>query len=1201
MNARRVLGVVVVLMGSVAWAVNSSTWTVDAAGNWTAIGNWDAGLVPNAVGDIARFGGAITADRVVTLDAVQTVGRIVFDNANRYTIGGTSNLHVDDVGHIASINLLEGSHTITSPIFMTDNLRVTVAGGSTLTTSGNIGLNTVFYAPTNQTLGYGSIIKQGEGVWAVSGGSWTQGRDHAAYANPALFIAEGTLRIDSGNPLGQSGRQAVIAAGATVQLAGGSYGAAHTLLDGGTITGSNNFNADIMGIYVTGGLVATGSSHQLYSGIWKAGPDTLTITGAFTGGNGYGGTSGGLNLYDGDVVLSGAGRLAYNNATSQLRVFGGRLLLDNTGTNHNDRLADAASGKFLLRGGELDIRSNATSALDEVAAPLNLHGGGTISLTASGAAGGSLLSFNGAVVRVNQGTALVRADNLGDAIASGVAQVKFGTAPTLSNAGTAGTPDVGILPYFTADRSATGIGTDLATYDAAVGIRPLTAAEYAAALTAGQNVRLSGSGAVTGTTVAINALVLDSSGGSLNLDNSGQTLTVNSAAILSTGDSANSITGGTITAATHSALGGASREVVFHTARDLAVTAAVTDNGTDPVRLVKAGGGTLTLSEVNTHSGGTYVTDGTLALVGGGNILPDSGAVFVANGVLDLGSHSETIDRLTMYGGTVAGGAGVLTVAAAASDRILLHGGEISATLDGGSSGTRHIRVLNHADSGNSVFSQSILSGDNTYSGITRVDGHTTLIIRHGNALGVADGTAGNRTEVIAGATLALEGGITVGNEALTIHGVGQSYGDNLGPWAVARRGALRNVSGDNVWGGTVSIATEGNNSIGSDAGSLVLTAANSITATGTNRHLLLTGESTGGNEIQGTVTIQNGRLVKDGLGTWRLNSAGSTYTGKTTIYNGTLEVVHLADAGSNSSIGAATGANAVIDLGSAVFRHVGTTDSSTDRVVNLIASGNLDASGAGSVTFTSAVTGTGQNLALLGSGTGTLAGGVDTGANAMLVKSGSGTWTLGGISSYTGDTRVSGGTLLVNGLLDPGSRVIVTDGAALGGHGTIGGPVEVRAGANLSPGNSTGSLELNDTLTVETGAVTAIRLGGSAFELNVTEEYDRLKVSGLTTLGGDLSVSLVNDFVPGVDLLFGILDAAGGLVGTFDNFAEGDTVLTSGMILLKITYQGVVTDSAVALTGGNDVVLYSVFIPEPASFALLLLAAVGIGLRRRY
>jgi autotransporter-associated beta strand protein len=72
----------------------------------------------------------------------------------------------------------------------------------------------------------------------------------------------------------------------------------------------------------------------------------------------------------------------------------------------------------------------------------------------------------------------------------------------------------------------------------------------------------------------------------------------------------------------------------------------------------------------------------------------------------------------------------------------------------------------------------------------------------------------------------------------------------------------------------------------------------------------------------------------------------------------------------------------------------------------------------------------------------------------ARITKVGTGTWTLANPSTYSGSTTVSAGTLVVNGLPNS-SGVKVAPGAALGGSGTINGPVTIEMDSVFQPGNS--------------------------------------------------------------------------------------------------------------------------------------------------
>jgi autotransporter-associated beta strand protein len=80
------------------------------------------------------------------------------------------------------------------------------------------------------------------------------------------------------------------------------------------------------------------------------------------------------------------------------------------------------------------------------------------------------------------------------------------------------------------------------------------------------------------------------------------------------------------------------------------------------------------------------------------------------------------------------------------------------------------------------------------------------------------------------------------------------------------------------------------------------------------------------------------------------------------------------------------------------------------------------------------------------------------------LTKTGPGTMLISGLSTYTGDTVVSAGTLLINGSV--GGNLSVAAGATFGGTGSIAGGMLVDGGASFAV------ISLNDPLAV-TGAVT--------------------------------------------------------------------------------------------------------------------------------
>ena len=82
--------------------------------------------------------------------------------------------------------------------------------------------------------------------------------------------------------------------------------------------------------------------------------------------------------------------------------------------------------------------------------------------------------------------------------------------------------------------------------------------------------------------------------------------------------------------------------------------------------LVKGGGNMQILSGLNTYTGGTTISGGTLQLAGGsGNVLADAGSVSLSGGTFDLNSQSETVNNLMVSGNAElidsGSGNGVLT------------------------------------------------------------------------------------------------------------------------------------------------------------------------------------------------------------------------------------------------------------------------------------------------------------------------------------------------------------------------------------------------------------------------------------------------------------------------------------------------------------------------------------------------------------
>ncbi len=166
-----------------------------------------------------------------------------------------------------------------------------------------------------------------------------------------------------------------------------------------------------------------------------------------------------------------------------------------------------------------------------------------------------------------------------------------------------------------------------------------------------------------------------------------------------------------------------------------------------------------------------------------------------------------------------------------------------------------------------------------------------SLNIQNATALGTAD--AG--TTVASGATLQLQGGITVADEALTLSGTGVSAG-----------GALRNISGNNTYSGAITLGAA--TRINSDAGTLTLDSATAITDAQN-----LTFGGAGATIVSTALQTGAGTLTKDGAGTLTLTAA-NTYTGQTTVSAGSLNIQN-ADALGTAASGTSVTSGATLQL----------------------------------------------------------------------------------------------------------------------------------------------------------------------------------------------------------------------------------------------------------------------------------------------
>lgn len=333
---------------------------------------------------------------------------------------------------------------------------------------------------------------------------------------------------------------------------------------------------------------------------------------------------------------------------------------------------------------------------------------------------------------------------------------------------------------------------------------------------------------------------------------------------------------------------------------------------------------------------------------------------------------------------------------------------------------------------------------------------------------------------------------------------------------AVGREGGHGTL---NITGGTMVKTGGGNISIAHNGG-----ASGDVIISGTGTFICASGETwVGENAAPGTWTMNGGTAI---LGLVHL-AQNADATGVLNLNGGSLTATEIA----TGNTGAArrelnfNGGTLVAGADNANFIHD-------------LSAANVLANGAVIDTATYTI---GVNQALLG----------DASGDGGLVKNGSGVLYLNGVNTYTNLTQVNAG--------------------ALGGSGTIAGPVAIADGARLSPGTaSIGTLTIDNALNLDASSSTAVKISADG---SPTSDA----VAGLTsvTYGGTLVVTNSGAAPLVTGSQFQLFTAASH-TGNFAN-AASVTILPAGKGAfdpatgkLIITASGAVSFNPVRVSGGN-------------------------------
>lgn len=1004
---------------------------------------------------VVQLGDASTGSSAIALLAGPTTLTVARDIAVNNFGSGTT---------LGGVNT-SGTTTFSGAVTLSKDVSLTAASGGETVFSGAI-------------TGSGAVAKTGAGTVVLSGANTYVG---------ATTVSQGTLVAANDSALGSAGAGTTVASGASLGLQNNVSIAESLTLNGGTLVNRADSN-------VYSGGISLGGSSTISN---TAG--TLDVTGVISGANalalntsaGAITTLSGSNTYSGATTVSGAGvniltgTLASTtsiqlNASSVLRLGG------------NDRINNSANlllngGTFALNGysegstttagmNTLNLLANSTLDFTGDAASLRFANDArtTGNLTISGWAGDVfdgggehqlLISTNSTVI----GIANINFEGWGTARLLDRGGGVFEILPTIAQ--------TNIYRWDGTSGTAWNTGLNWTRGDGTAGLndQPNTAGMIAIFGDLGQavtNVDLAGTtrslgrvyfenkdGTANNYTLGNGTLTLDGTGNTtaeiVVSDNVAPTINTNITAADNVRITNNS--DGLLTlSSTGSSMNMAGFDLTVTGSGTTSIAKTISGNTTD---LLKSGSGTLILSSANNSYGGNTT---------------------IANGVLQLNANALSGVNGALGNSTTAV---VLNTSATTSS--------MNTSLLIGVAGVTVERAVTVDNFG----ATTTLGGVNT-SGTSTFSGNITL------NKDVSLSASANGTVAFTGVLSGVGGIAKVGNGTVQIAGNAPNSftGDvavNQGVLEITKSvsdGAINNAADVSVASGATLRLNNGQaETIGSLSGSGTVENTNATAVTLT----------IGGNpaasayEFAGNITdgsAGNLAITKTGTGTFTL-SGNNTFDGNVTVSQGTLV------AASNTALGNTTGDTSVssgatlalrnnitVGAGEALTLNTTSSSPSADSLRNLADSNTYQ----GPITLAGAAAGQAVRIGAVAGSTLNLSGAVgETGGAQGLIKTDTGTVVLSGANTYTGNTTVSAGTLVVAnnaalGAATAGTSVSI--GATLGFQGNV----TVAAGESItlagvvsptSPSlrNLSGNNTVDSAITLTGGVNTGVRIDANS------------------------------------------------------------------------------------------------------------------------
>lgn len=636
--------------------------------------------------------------------------------------------------------------------------------------------------------------------------------------------------------------------------------------------------------------------------------------------------------------------------------------------------------------------------------------------------------------------------------------------------------------------------------------------------------------------------------------------------------------------------------------------------------------GSSTITNAGAITGGFGGTGGEGGTGGGGvsgtgfTLTNDSGGTIFGGGGGGNGGSGVSASAFTLtnnQGGIIAGGISGADGSGNGGTGITSTGGSTitnAGTISGGlarGSSTNYADAVALSGGGNTLILESGYQFNGNVVSTSGTTNGDTL------ELGGSNNASFNVSNLDASLPTNYTGSQYVGFAALVVGG--------SAIWTVS--GANNSQLGWNLNGGTLSIgsaAALGSAAVAFAGGTLQTTAsivaANNLTLGTTGGAIDTAGQS---DVFSGVISGQGGLTIADSTGTGSgvVELAGAnTYSGTTTITGGTLALGNTANGGipvggnlvldGNTAVATAHGGNLLLgnlNVESGEFGAYGgayihaASVNMTGASAALTITGNASTLEAGPLTI-----GAGAHLDLLQGGILQLNGTGNTNAGIVNVDSASALTGTGSIAN-TGQIVAVGGAAISTSITNSSSGTIDVSGSGntlFAGNVANAGNIQISSGSDAiftgtfsGPGSVTGAgtalfdgtLAPGDPVTehfagnviFKSGNNLIMQIGGTT----AGSGYDQLIVNGQVTLGGTLTVQLIDGFTPTAGESFQLIDPPSltGTFGTLDfaSLANGLQWNTS-----QLDASGILSVTAT---------------PEPASLAVLALGGgLALLLRRR-